>query len=238
MEDDMNGKVILGVCAHMDDLEWSCAGTVAKWVKQGATAFYLILTDGSKGLEDRQFSAEELTKIRREEQKEAAKITGVKEVFFCDFEDGYLEVDHLVRKEIVKVIRQVKPDIVITMDPTFLYDEEYGFINHPDHRAAGQNTLDAVFPFARNNRTYPDLYDEGFPAHIVKEVLLRNFRKSNFFVDVTETIDIKVKALAAHKSQGNDADHMLHLMKERAKAAGVDAHYDYAEGFIRIKISS
>lgn len=228
--------VILAIFAHPDDMEFGSAGTIAKLVREGASAYYLVLTDGSKGSEDIKITHEELRQIRQKEQLSAAKVVGVKDVFFLDYIDGELENNPEVRQMIVRYIRQLKPDTVITMDPTFTYDEERGFINHPDHRAAGQIALDAVFPFARNPRTFPSLIEENLPIHKVKEVLLINFQKMNYFVDISETMEIKLKALAKHKSQCDDAREIGEFLRESSRRLGEKIGAKYAEGFVRIKI--
>ncbi len=230
----MAGKIILGVAAHPDDLEFGCGGSVAKWVSEGATAYFLVLTDGSKGSEDQNITPEELKVIRRSEQEEAAKILGVKENIFLDYIDGELENSLELRKKIVRVIRQLKPDVVITMDPSFLYDAKMGFINHPDHRAAGQATLDAIFPFARNTKTFPELLEEGLPSHKVSEVLLVNFQNTNYFVDITETFETKLKAILKHKSQVENPEEIKSFMEKAGKMLGEKINVNYAEGFIKI----
>lgn len=234
---DIKNKVILAVGAHPDDLEFGCGATVAKWVSEGAIAYYLIVTDGSKGFEDHNLPNEKLTQIRYKEQKAAAKVLGVKKVFFLDFIDGELVNSLDLRKEIVRIIRKTKPDVVFSMDPTLVYDAQRGFINHPDHRAAAQATLDAVFPFARNSRTFPELLDLGYPIHHVKSILLNNNRSANFFVDVTKTIEKKLKALDCHKSQGDDSKDIDKWVMESAKRNGKKAGLKYAEGFIRIDVN-
>lgn len=189
MKISLKGKVILGIAAHPDDLDFGCSGTFASLIKKGARGYYLILTDGSKGSENMNLTHKELTKIRHREQKEAGKVLGLQKVFFLDFVDGELMNTPEVRKEVVKIIRSLKPDLVFSNDPTYVYDEVSGFINHPDHRAAGQIALDCIFPFARNTRTFPELLEEGHSPHSVREVFLTNFRKGNFYVDISQTVD-------------------------------------------------
>lgn len=235
---DPQGKTILGICAHPDDLDFGCSATFAKWVNLGAKAYYLILTDGSKGYEDCNFPNNELVGIRRKEQSAAGDIIGLSDIFFLDFVDGELENNNTLKKEIVRVIRDIKPDAVFTIDPTLVYDSSEGFINHPDHRVAGQATLDAIFPFARNPRTYPELIQEGCHCHNVSNVFLINFQNLNFYVDVTETLDQKLRALKQHVSQHEDKEYYQTMLKERAEKIGKEAGYKYAEGFIRIKIAN
>lgn len=231
-------KVVLGVAAHPDDLDFGAAGTVAKWASLGAEAYYLILTDGSKGSANRHLSSSDLIKMRRKEQANAAKVLGVKKVFFCDYEDGHLRCDMSVKRDIARIIRKVKPDVVITMDPTMVYSLKQNFINHPDHRAAGQATLDAVFPLARDHLTFPELLAEGLEPHNTPTLLLINFDQSNFFVDITDSLEKKMKALAAHTSQMDDVIQVQSYMKNTAKELGKQVDCEYAEGFLRLEVSS
>lgn len=237
MDFQVKDKIILCVGAHPDDLEFGCAGTVAKWVNRGATVYYVVLTDGSKGSEDLSLSDKQLSEIRRKEQEKAAGILGVKKVYFQNFVDGELTNNAGVRKELLKIIRELRPDIVITLDPTLVYDENTGFINHPDHRTAGLATLEAIFPFARNSRTCPELLDQGYQSHNVREVMLVNFTKSNFFVDISKTLDKKILALSAHKSQHDDLEKISSMVKQIAKRYGKRADLEYAEGFVRVTIN-
>ncbi|MEJ0073518.1 MAG: PIG-L deacetylase family protein [Candidatus Saccharibacteria bacterium] len=197
----LNPKSFLCVAAHPDDMEFGAAGTVAKFVAGGAKGYYLILTDASKGTADRTIEPKQLTALRQEEQRAAAGILGLEKVFFGDYEDGALEVTQDVKRDIVRAIREVKPEVVITMDPSFIYSAEYGFINHPDHRAAGQATLDAVYPLARDHLSFPELLKEGLEPHKTATVLLTNFEKHGFLVDITDHMETKLKALGAHASQ-------------------------------------
>lgn len=233
-----HSKVILAVGAHPDDIDIGCSGTVAKYIEEGNKIYYLILTDGSKGSEDPKISNKELSKIRKTEQQKAADLLGVQKVFFLDFIDGELQNTPALRKEIVKIIRQLKPDLVICWDPTFYYDENRMFVNHPDHRAAGETTMDCVYPFARNARTFPELLKQGLEPHIVEELLLFNFGKANYFVDISKTINKKIAALSCHKSQFQDIEKFVLRIKEMSKMLGqkTKPNVKYAEGFVRITL--
>ncbi len=229
-------KVILGVAAHPDDLDFGMSGSIARWVNEGATAYYLILTNGNKGSEDRTLKPKQLREIRRQEQRAAAKILGVSEVFFCDYNDGELDCCKPVKNDIAKIIRQIKPDVVMTMDPTMVYDAPRGFINHPDHRAAGQATLDAVYPLARDHLAFPELLKKGLEPHKVGTVLLVNFDHSNFAVDISEVIETKLRALGAHESQFAHKQQTLDLVRDINKQSGSKLKVAYAEEFVRIDI--
>src|SRR6476660_9347925 len=143
-------ETVLAVGAHADDIDITCGGSLARWAKDGAKVFYLILTDSSCGSDDEDMTREQLTSLRQAEQRAAAQSLGASDVFFTDHCDGTLEVTQELKLEIARVIRQVKPDTVITFDPTVIYDAEMGMINHTDHRAAGQATIDAFYPLARD----------------------------------------------------------------------------------------
>lgn len=231
-------KIILAVGAHPDDIDIGCSGTVAKYVQEGSDVYYLILTDGSKGSEDTKISNQKLIKLRKEEQQKAADILGVKKVIFLNFIDGELENSTALRKQIVKIIRKIKPNTVICWDPTFYYDETRMFVNHPDHRVAGEATMDCVYPFARNARTFPELLKQGLAPHVVEELLLFNFGKANYFIDITSTIDQKIAALSCHKSQFTDIEKFAQRMKEFSKTLGQQAKpkLKFAEGFVRITL--
>lgn len=230
-------KIALGVAAHPDDLDFSSAGSVAAWTAQGAEVYYLILTNGDKGSADPSADTKALSELRRGEQRAAAKILGVRDVFFCNYEDGELMVSMDVKRDIARIIRTVRPDTVIAFDPTMIYDAERGFINHPDHRAAGQATLDAVYPLARDHMSFPELYQqEHLEPHNVSTVLLSNFQQQNFFVDITDSFDTKMKGLSAHTSQVPDTVKTETMLRSMAKKMGKKAGCTYAEGFMRIDV--
>lgn len=233
---EMQEKVILAVGAHPDDLEFFAGGTIAKYIAEKYAVYYLILTDGSKGSEDHELVSEELTQVRRDEQRQAAGVLGVKDVYFFDFVDGELENNLIVRKKIVEVVRVLKPDMVITFDPTYLYDADWGMVNHPDHRAAGQATIDAVFPFSRNRRTFPELYEQGHDVHHVTELLLINLKGSNFEVDISEFMDLKLAALSKHISQKDDSEAVLNLAKRMCQKKDVDKN-KFFECFVKIVLT-
>lgn len=231
----LHPKIILGIAAHPDDLDVGAGGTLAYYATQGAEVHYLILTDGGKGSNDPAMTSAQLTEIRHAEQQAALKVIGGKSVTFLNYPDGELEVTMDLKREIVKVIRTLKPDTVITMDPSVLYVADKGIINHPDHRAAGQATLDAVFPLARDRLTFPELAIGGYEPHEVSTLLLINFDSANFSVDITSTIEVKNNALKAHVSQFGDLSE-LGWVQEMAKEQGKLAGCQYAESFVRIDI--
>jgi LmbE family N-acetylglucosaminyl deacetylase len=234
--DPLAPKIVLGIAAHPDDLDFGAAGTMAHFAEQGADVHYLILTDGSSGSEDKDMTTERLTKIREEEQNAAVKEIGGKSVTFLGYPDGQLEITMALKRDVVKVIRTIRPDVVVTMDPSVLYSASRGFINHPDHRAAGQTALDCVFPLARDHMSFPELYAEGLAPHKTKTILLTNFNEANYFVDISKSFPKKIAALKAHASQIGDIDSIADRMKEWAGAIGKKAGYELAEGFVRVDI--
>lgn len=234
---DLFPAIALGIGAHPDDLDYMASGSLAKLAAQGTDIYYVILTDGSKGSADTSISPKDLIKTRQDEQRAACKILGVKDVFFLGYEDGALENSLDLKRDIVRQIRKLKPEVVFAMDPTMLYDAARGFINHPDHRAGGQAVLDAVFPLARDHLSFPELYaDEHYEPHKVKTLLLTNFTKQSYFIDITSSLDLKLEALAAHASQVPDWESAKRTVADMAEAAGAQAGVAYAEGFVRIDI--
>jgi LmbE family N-acetylglucosaminyl deacetylase len=233
IENMENSRVdILVISPHPDDAEFGVAGTVAKWTKKGKKVVYVVCTSGEKGTSDINLKPEELAKIREREQLEAAKLLGVKEVIFLRYPDQELEDTPEFRKEIVALIRKYKPEIVVTSDPYRRY------IWHRDHRVVGRVVLDAVFPYARDVWSYPDLLRKGLKPHKVKEVWLWASEDINFRSDITETFDLKLKALKCHKSQIRDdfKEEMEKWLCERAKNLAEGEKFKLAEGFHRIII--
>ena len=216
----LHPKIVLGVGAHPDDIDFMAAGTLAKWAAEGTAVHYLILTDGSSGSDDPTADSQELVRMRKAEQDAAAAAVGAVGSEFLDYTDGQLEITMELKKDIIRVIRRLKPEVVITFDPSMVYDAPRGFINHPDHRAAAQATLDAVFPLARDHLSFPELIEEGYQPHKVQTVLLSNFSKQDFFIDITDTIDKKLAALAAHGSQMPNMEAIEKLVREMATSSG------------------
>ncbi len=231
-------KIVLGIAAHPDDLDFGAAGTMAAFAASGASVHYLIITDGSKGSSNTKISSADLIKIREKEQRRAVKIIGGKGVEFLGYPDGELEITMQLKREVVKAIRTVRPDVVVTMDPSMLYSVERGFINHPDHRAASQTALDAVFPLARDHLTFPELYAQGYNPHKTKTVLLINFDKGNFVVDISETFDKKIDALKAHASQIPNIRLVKEMFEELARTVGQRSGYKLGESFVRIDLAN
>ena len=186
---------VLVIAAHPDDSEFGAAGTVALWVQAGRRVTYVVCTSGEKGTSDPSLTPELLAPIREEEQRAAARTLGVQEVVFLRRPDQGLEDTAEFRKLIVRMIRTVRPSIVMTSDPYRRY------IWHRDHRIIGQVVLDAVFPFARDHLSYPDLLAEGLAPHKVQELYFWGAEDINRRSDITATFDLKIAALRCHKTQ-------------------------------------
>jgi LmbE family N-acetylglucosaminyl deacetylase len=235
-EIDFKGKTVLVVGAHPDDNDFGAGATVAKATRQCAEVRYLIATTGQRGSSDETMTPERLSDIRKKEQEEAARVLGVCEVRFLEYVDGELIPDIRLKEQVVICIRRFRPEIVFTMDPSFYYFKEFGFVNHSDHRAIGEATLDASYPLARDLLSFPEHLKAGLMPHKVKEILLPSFvpENANFYVDVTDAFDIKIKALSLHKSQVPDIQKIEKRIRDRAEAAGRLAGCKYAEAFVRL----
>lgn len=197
--DDNEISRILAVMAHPDDIDFSAAGTIATWTDQDIEVTYLIVTPGDAGGFDPAVPRADIPGIRQAEQRAAAKCVGVEDVRFLDYPDGMVEATLGLRRDIARVIRQVRPDRVLLPSPERNYQRIYA--GHPDHRAVGSAALDAVYPDARNPFTFPELLsEEGLEAWTVREVWIPG-ATPNHWVDVTSTFDRKVAALRAHVSQ-------------------------------------
>ncbi len=226
------------VVAHPDDAEFGCSGTVAKWCRLGWEVVYVLCTDGSKGTEDRDISSEELVEIRKNEQIAAGEILGLKKVEFLGYPDGYLEPTLELRKDISREIRRWKPDVLITTNPRRdLLSSNY--IGHPDHFAAGEAALSAVYPAARDHLTFPELLEEGFETHKVKEVWVMMFGEDISQYNPLEEVDVdtSIRALHAHTSQISNPEEAGKWMRQRRKELGAQIGADYAEGFKSFKLS-
>ena len=224
---------VLVVTPHPDDAEYGVAGTVARWTNEGRTVVYVVCTNGDKGTSDREVKSESLTKVREKEQIAAANLLGVKEVIFLGYPDQGLEETPRFRKDIVKQIRRFRPETVVTADPYRRY------IWHRDHRITGRVTLDAVFPYARDHLSYPDLLEEGLEPHKVKEILLWASENINHRLDITDTFPLKLNALREHKSQvGHIPRQKLEgYLRGRAIQLSEGESFQLAEGFHREEVT-
>lgn len=223
---------VLVITAHPDDAEFGIAGSVARWIQEGKIVVYTVCTSGDKGTEDINLKPQKLARIREREQRAAAKILGVQQVVFLQYPDQGLEDTPEFRKQLVRLIRKYRPETVATSDPYRRY------IAHRDHRIVGQVVLDAIFPFARDIHAYPGMPEEGLMPHKVKELLMWGSDDPNYCVDITATFEIKMKALACHKSQlGNRLAEREERLRERAKKMAEGQCFALAEAFHREEIS-
>jgi len=212
--DKGRAKRILGVFAHPDDPEFFAGATFAKWAVDGAEITFLIATSGDKGSADPDMTHARLSEIREQEEREAAAVLGVKEVIFLRYRDGELFPTLELRRDITRVIRLTKPDIVVTLDPTVFWRGTRG-INHPDHRAIGAATLEAVFPTARDRLNFLEQErDEGLGTHKVPTVYIAGAAEPTLTVDVSDAVETKIRSLYAHKSQISDMEKMAERIRE------------------------
>ena len=228
-------KAAMVVVAHADDAEYGCSGSVAKLCDEGYQVVYVLCTDGSKGSSDLIITPKELSKIRKQEQIEAGKVLGLKDVVFLNFEDSVLEPTLKLRKAITAEIRKHKPEILICPYPMRNLEGRGWGIGHPDHIAAGEATLSAVFPTARDHLSFPDLLEKGLQPHNVAEVWIMGHPDPDLWIDVTNYIDTSINALLRHASQVSySREQVTQSMKERKSLTAVGSGYDYAEAFRRI----
>ena len=222
------------VVAHADDAEWGCSGTVAKLCAEGWEMVYVLCTDGSKGIDDPEISGEELIRIRMEEQTNAGRVLGLHDVVFLGYEDAMLQPSLDLRRDIAKQIRRYRPNLVICQNPVRDLVGR-GYIGHPDHFAAGEATLAAVYPTSRDRLTFPELLAEGLEPHKVPELWIMDRQNADQYVDVTDYIETAVNALRAHASQvdSDDADRYL---KGWRSEIGAEVGFQYAEAFKRFEM--
>lgn len=211
--DDREIKRVLVVNAHPDDSDFGAAGTIAQWVKAGIEVSYVLCTNGDQGGEASGHSKEDMPTIRQREQREAGKAIGVTDITFLNYVDGHLEPTIALRKDLVRHIRRVQPDRIVCQSPERNW-ERIG-ASHPDHLAAGEATIQAVYPDARNPFAFTDLLEkEGLQPWRVREVWLMGFSEPNHFVDITETFDLKMATLRAHHSQTGHMDNLEEMIRE------------------------
>ena len=198
--DNQEIERVLVVNAHPDDSDFGASGTIAQWVKQGIEVSYVLCTNGDQGGEASGHSKEDMPTIRQREQREAGKVIGVTDITFLNYVDGHLEPTIALRKDLVRQIRRVKPDRIVCQSPERNW-ERIG-ASHPDHLAAGEATIQAVYPDARNPFAFTDLLEkEGLEPWRVREVWMMGFSEPDHFVDITDTFDLKIAAIRAHQSQ-------------------------------------
>ena len=227
---------VLVVAAHPDDIEFGAAGTIARWVTEGASVRYLLVTRGDKGSDDPATDVTALASLREREQRAAASELGVAGVEFLDEPDGQVEPSLRLRERITHAIRSIRPEVVMTHDPTVLFVNNE-WVNHPDHRAVGQVTVDAVFPTARDPLNFREHLDAGLEAWKVAELFLWSTNEANQLVDIGGTMERKIAALGQHASQFRSFDEIARWVRRRSEELGERAGYRAAEGFRRVTLA-
>src|SRR5688572_28139272 len=227
---------VLVVAAHPDDIEFGAAGTVARWVGEGAQVHYLLMTRGDKGSDDRSADPAAIARTREMEQRAAAAELGVSGVDFLDEPDGQVEPSLRLRERVTFAIRAFQPEVVMTHGPTVVFVNNE-WVNHPDHRAVGQVTVDAVFPTARDPLNFPEHLDAGLMAWKVAELFLWSTNEANQLVDVADTIERKIDALRHHASQFRRFDEIARWVRRRSEELGERTGFRAAEGFRRVTLA-
>lgn len=225
-------KSAMSIHAHPDDQDFTVAGTLAKWARQGCQIVSVIVTSGDAGSNDPAKEAAykpRLAALREGEQSAANQVLGVKETIFLHYPDGEVVPSIALRKDLTRLIRRYKPEVVVTGDPTaWFYGSDY--INHPDHRAAAEAAAYAVFPSAGTRMIFTELLEEGLQPHDVKRLYVHGNAKPDTWIDISETIEVKIEALKKHLSQ-KDTHEVDARMREWAEEEGKDKGLKYAESF-------
>ncbi len=229
-EDAKDHQTYLWVVAHPDDAEFSSAGTIARFAKEGKTVIVIQVTSGDRGSSDRTFTPEKLAGTRESEEREAARRLGVSEVVFLRQPDGALVPDIGLREKITRMIRTHRPDVIVTHDPFRPY------ALHPDHRAVGMATHDAVYPTARDHLYYPEHLASGLEPHKTAEIWYFGCEEPDVYIDITDTFDTKVDALMAHKSQVGDGENLAERLRERSTDLAKDQPFELAEVFKSVQM--
>ena len=224
-------RTVMVITAHPDDSEFGAGGTVAKLVKEGKQVVYCIVTNGNKGSGDRSMTPERLATIREEEQRNAARVLGVETLEFLGFPDCEVEDNRESRMAVAAAIRRHRPDLVICQNPH--RTKNLGG-SHRDHRTVAGIALDCVYPLARDHMAFPELLARGLEPHKVKEVHMMWWENPELIVDISDTMDLKIKALACHASQFQDFAAVEKRVRERGAHLGKPKGYAYAETFDRI----
>ena len=226
------GRRVMVITAHPDDSEFGAGGTVAKLVREGREVTYVVVTNGNKGSSDRSMTPERLARIREEEQRNAARTLGVARVELLGYEDCEVEDTRDLRRDVAREIRRWRPELVICQSPARTYNLG---ASHRDHRTVGGVALDCVYPLARDHMAFSELLP-AFEPHKVREVYVMQWENAQLVVDISDVMDLKIKALACHASQFSDFAAVEARVRERSATLGKEKGYAYAEAFDRIVI--
>ena len=218
------------VVAHPDDAEFMCAGTIGKWARAGCSVTYVVITRGDKGSDDPTMTSERLTTIREAEQRAAGSVLGVRNYEFMGYPDGYLQPTLELRRDVTRLIRKYRPFVLVTFDPTNRFFSD-NYVNHPDHRVAGDVALDATFPSARDRLTFPELLVDGYEPWKVRQIWLSGAAEANVYIDISDTLDLKKEALRKHPSQLEED--MIDFADQWAAETGKPMGLPAAEAFRR-----
>jgi LmbE family N-acetylglucosaminyl deacetylase len=224
----------MAIYAHPDDADVAAGGVMAQWASQGCAVHLVVICDGSKGAHGSKTKPESLRDVRRAESQLAADLLGVTQVHSLEVPDGDVTNSEELRSTLVGLIRGVRPEVVLGPDPTATY---FGgvYVNHRDHRETGWALLDAAAPAAAMPLYFPD---QG-PAHQVSWLLLSGTHEPDVAIDVTSTIDVKVKAVLAHHSQtGDDTANISDVVRGRASQAGRPLGLSFAEAFRSVELAN
>jgi LmbE family N-acetylglucosaminyl deacetylase len=228
---------VVAIFAHPDDAEFSCGGTLARWADEGHSITLCIVTNGASGSDDPNMTPERLAETRAREQEASARILGIERVVNLRRQDGTVVPDLDLRRDITRVLREARPDVVITGDPS-VYWMGNEYINHPDHRAVAEAALGAVFPAAGNRGYFPELLNEGLEPYKITQVYLASPGQADTWIDISKHIDRKIEALRAHASQMGDWDPNDQIREWNAEDGKQhDPPVEYAEDFRYFKIS-
>src|SRR5512136_527807 len=220
------------IFAHPDDMEFSCGATLAKWAKAGCEITVVLCTSGNVGTHDVKFTPYTLAALREAEQKNACDVLGIKHIEFLRHDDSRLVADLTLRRELVRLIRKYKPEVVFCGDPNQVFWGN-NRINHPDHRAAATAAIDAIFPSASMELLWP----EDGPVHEVHGVYVRALDVVDTWIDITDTIELKIKALREHHSQLDESKGLEEMIRQRHADVGKEKGLVFAEAFrvVRLK---
>jgi LmbE family N-acetylglucosaminyl deacetylase len=225
----MGFRRALVLFAHPDDAEFGFGGTVAKWAAEGTEVHYVCVTDGSAGSNEPGVTRDDMRPVREREQREACRVLGVASCTFLEFVDGEVELTLDLRRAVTRQVRRIRPDVIVATDPSRLWNRARDYVNHPDHKAVGEAALCAVMPDAPTRVQFPELLDEGLEPFEVPTLWLGS-EEPDTYVDITDTLEVKLKALACHESQMKGLPYEEWVTR-RAAEVGAAAGMQHAEGY-------